>query len=499
VDLHVRLTGRTNLVEQIREQLRAAVLAGRLRPGDALPASRTLAARLGVSRNTVSTAYERLAAEGLLTTRTGAGTFVSGPPPTVEWSAPAAPGSGPEPGAGAEPPADPGTPRLRGAVFPRAVWNRIPPAPDLSHSPRFDFRPGMPDVRQFPFATWRRLLNQELRASRAGNGLPDQPSGHAGLRSAISRHIGLSRAVRAEPEDVLVTNGIQQAADLVGRVLLAAGDTVAIEEPGYRLARLLFESLGARVVGVPVDDQGLVVDALPPEARLVFVTPSHQMPTGVVMSLPRRLALLAWASRHGAAILEDDYDSEFRYTDQPLEPLQCLDGEGRVIYAGSFSKVLLPTLRLGFLVAPPTLRHALRSAKFLTDWHTSLPAQAALARFIDEGGLARHLRRSRNVYRRRHELVSAALTGELARWLEPIPSAAGLHIGAFLRDAVADRIGRVLADASAAGVEVLRFSYVAHIGSSRPGLLFGYGAIPAERIEDGLDRFRHYLGAAVSS
>ncbi|MDG4831786.1 PLP-dependent aminotransferase family protein [Solwaraspora sp. WMMD1047] len=492
MDLHVRLTGRTNLVAQIREQLRAAVLAGRLRPGDVLPASRTLAARLGVSRNTVSTAYERLAAEGLLTTRTGAGTFVSGPPPAGERPGPAVPGPESEPA----PPTDPGT---RGALAPRAVWNRIPPAPDLSRSPRFDFRPGMPDVRQFPFATWRRLLNQDLRASRVGNGLPDQPSGHAGLRSAITRHIGLSRAVRAEPDDVLVTNGTQQAADLVGRVLLTAGDTVAVEEPGYRLIRLLFESLGARVVGVPVDDQGLVVDALPPEARLVYVTPSHQMPTGVAMSLPRRLALLGWAGRHDAAILEDDYDSEFRYTDQPLEPLQCLDVEGRVVYAGSFSKVLLPTLRLGFLVAPPTLRHALRSAKFVTDWHTSLPTQAALARFIDEGGLARHLRRSRNVYRRRHELVAAALSGDLAPWLEPIPSAAGLHLGAFLRDGVADRIGRVLADARAAGVEVLTFSHVAAAGSSRPGLVFGYGAIPAERIEEGLHLFRHHLRNASAA
>nr|MDT0659707.1 PLP-dependent aminotransferase family protein [Micromonospora sp. DSM 115978] len=486
MDLHVRLVGGTNLVGQICQQLRAAVLDGRLRPGDALPASRVLAARLGVSRNTVSTAYERLTAEGLLTARTGAGTYVSRSSPVADPAGP----SGPEPGPGPV-----GPPRPAGAVLPRAVWNHVPPPPDLSNTPRFDFRPGLPDVRQFPFATWRRLLNVELRASRTGNGMPGDPAGHHGLRVAIARHIGLSRAVRALPEDVLVTNGIQQAVDLVSRVLLEPGDTVAVEEPGYRLPRLLFESLGARVVGVPVDDQGLVVDALPAGARLVFVTPSHQMPTGVAMSLARRMDLLAWASRHGAAILEDDYDSEFRYTDQPLEPLQSLDHDGRVVYTGSFSKVLLPTLRLGFLVAPPSLRAALRAAKFVTDWHTALPAQAALAQFIDEGGLARHLRRSRGVYKRRHELIATALLGEFTDWLEPIPSAAGLHIGAFVRAPVAGGIHRVLADSYAAGAQVLHFSHLAEVGSTRPGVVIGYGAIPTERIGEGLERFRASLKA----
>jgi GntR family transcriptional regulator/MocR family aminotransferase len=179
--------------------------------------------------------------------------------------------------------------------------------------------------------------------------------------------------VRADAADLIVTNGIQQAVDLVGRVLLDQGACAAVEDPGYPPPRRLLESLGARVVAVPVDDQGLVVEALPGDARLVYCSPSHQFPLGMAMSLGRRMALLAWAARQGAAIVEDDYDSEFRFTGHPIEPLHSLDRDGRVIYVGFFSKSLLPTLRLGFLVAPPSLRRALRAAKFLSDWHTSLP------------------------------------------------------------------------------------------------------------------------------
>ena len=240
------------------------------------------------------------------------------------------------------------------------------------------------------------------------------------------------------------------------------------------------------MVGVPVDAEGLVTDALPDDARLVYVTPAHQFPLGVAMSLRRRLALLAWAERTGAAIVEDDYDSEYRYGGRPLEPLHGLDHTGRVLYVGSFSKVLLPTLRLGFVVAPPPLHDALRKAKHLTDWHTQVPLQAAAARFVADGHLARHIRRMRAVYAPRHQMIQAALTGPLAAHLRVIPSAAGLHVAALLRTGGDDTA--VVTRALARDVALQPLSHF-RIGTDGPqGLVLGYGAIPTEHIDEGLRR-----------
>jgi GntR family transcriptional regulator/MocR family aminotransferase len=241
---------------------------------------------------------------------------------------------------------------------------------------------------------------------------------------------------------------------------------------------------------VPVDPHGLVVGALPRHTRVVYVTPSHQYPLGVSMVLPRRLALLAWAERHNAAIIEDDYDSEFRFGERPIEPLQTLDTAGRVVYLGSFSKTLLPTFRLGFVVTPPSLRAAVHKAKYVTDWHTSMLVQAALARFIDDGGFARHIRKMGSVYRLRHAMVVHGLTNELADHLEVIPSAAGLHVTALARTASADRIAAVVRRASDAGVEVQELSRFAVNPPGRAGLVMGYGVIPTARVEEGLHRLR---------
>jgi GntR family transcriptional regulator/MocR family aminotransferase len=370
----------------------------------------------------------------------------------------------------------------------------LPPqfAPDVP----YDFRAGLPDARLFPYAAWRRLLSAELRGDGGELGVPCPPAGHPGLRSAIARHIGVSRNVQAGADDIVVTCGIQQAMDLAARVLLEPGACVALEEPGYIPPRLLFESLGARVVGVPVDDEGLIVDALPDRTRLVYVTPSHQFPLGMAMSMSRRLALLDWAEEHDAAILEDDYDSEFRYTDQPLEPLHSLDRYARVLYLGSFSKVLLPTLRLGFVVAPAPLSHALNAAKFVSDWHTHLPLQAALARFIDDGSFARHIRRMRAAYRIRHERVVAALRGPMSAWLDLIPSAAGLHVSARVRPGTSLDTAALRARATERGVEILDFSQCATGSKDRPGVLVGYGAIPTNRVDEGLRRLHGCLADA---
>jgi GntR family transcriptional regulator / MocR family aminotransferase len=472
MEVHVSLPaagGRGDLSARIYRQLRDAVLDGRLRPGERVPPTRELAARLDVSRNTVAAAYDRLTAEGLLVGRVGAGTYVCSEPLAPAGTARSAPGGG--------------------EIRPRPRWDGLEPRVTTARGTvAYDFDVGVPDVRLFPFPAWRRLVVHELTPAAqppAGYGGPD---GLPGLRAAIARYIGLSRSVRAGADDVVVTRGAQQALDLVGRVLLDPGDVVAVEEPGYPPARNLFRSLGARVVGVPVDGEGLVVDALPAAARLVYTTPSHQFPLGTPMSLARRAALLGWAERAGAAVIEDDYDSEYRFSDRPLEPLQSLDRGGRVVYVGSFSKTMLPMLRLGFLVAPASLLPALRVARQLSDWHGDLPAQAALARFLDEGLLSRHLRRASREYAGRHARILAALRGELARWLEPVPSAAGLHLCARLRPGVRVDMAAVVARARERDVFVSALGSFAGVPPDPDGLVIGYGAVRPERIEEGMRR-----------
>jgi GntR family transcriptional regulator/MocR family aminotransferase len=270
---------------------------------------------------------------------------------------------------------------------------------------------------------------------------------------------------------------------------------VAVEDPGYSPIRLLFEAAGARVAAVPVDDEGLVVDALPTETRLVHVSPSHQFPLGMSMSLARRRALIAWAADHDAAVIEDDYDSEYRYGPRPIEALQTLDTSGRVIYVGSFSKTMLPTLRLGFVIVPESLRMATQAAKFLTDWHTSLPLQAALATFIDDGLFARHVRRMRTVYQERFERVVEVLERTFTDELAIIPSSVGLHVSALARTASVDQIARLVRTASAAGVACLPLSLFSAGENPRAGLLLGYGAIDPDRIEPGLNRLKGCFAA----
>ena len=303
----------------------------------------------------------------------------------------------------------------------------------------------------------------------------------------------MSRGVHVSPEQVVVTNGTQQALDIVAGVLAAPGDDVAVEDPGYTPPWQLFAARGLRVTGVPVDDEGIVVDRLPDSARLVYVTPSHQYPLGTTMSLARRSALLRWADRHGGAVVEDDYDSEFRFAGRPVEPLQTLDRSGRVVYVGSFSKTMLPTLRIGFVAAPPSLVPALQAAKFLTDWHTSLPTQVALAWFIDEGHFARHLRRMRAVYRERHDRLVDALSRAFADDLQVVPSSCGLHVSAIAPGLTPEEVGRVVRRAAAADVAVQPLSMFRVGVEARAGLVAGYGALEADDIDEALRRLRRAL------
>jgi GntR family transcriptional regulator/MocR family aminotransferase len=478
MEIHVTLEGRGDLSARIYRQLLDAILDGRLRPGERLPPTRELARRLDVSRNTVAVAYERLAAEGVVSGRIGAGTHVSGEPIRSVHARHAPAGTG---------------------VQPRPLWRlaarATPPKPPAA---AYDFRVGSPDARLFPFTAWRRLVARELRPGSLRWETYGDPGGHAGLRDAIARRVGVSRTVRADADDVIVTQGAQQAFDLIGRVLIEAGACVAVEDPGYPPVRQLFHSLGARVVSVPIDDEGLVVSAIPRAARLIYVTPSHQFPLGTPMSLQRRAALLEWVEKRGAVVIEDDYDSEFRFEGRPLDPLQRLDRTGRVIYVGSFSKVMLPTLRVGYLIAPASLQPALRTAKRLSDWHGELPTQAALARFIDEGLLARHIRKVAREYTLRHASIVEAIQVGFDGRLRAVPSVAGLHVTAEVTPGVRLDLEQVVRRAETWGVVVRTLAdFSAH--SSRTGLVMGYGMIPTDRIQEGMRRLARCVRIQVAS
>jgi GntR family transcriptional regulator/MocR family aminotransferase len=292
---------------------------------------------------------------------------------------------------------------------------------------------------------------------------------------------------------VVITCGAQHAIDLIGRVLLEPGDCVAVEDPGYVPVARLFGALGAKVAGVPVDDQGLVVDLLPPSARIVYVTPSHQFPLGMTMSMPRRRALLRWAERHDAAVIEDDYDTEFRYVDRPLEPIQRLDENGRVVYVGSFSKTFSPAVRLGFTVVPRPLARPIAAVRQLIDWHPPTATQTALAAFIEDGLLDKHIRRSRRVYAERHQLLTEALSGPLARYLTALTPHAGLHVATVLREGLCE--DEVLQAAAEHGIATAGLRECFHTSPPQQGLLIGFGAVSTKDLPVAL----RTLGGIVGS
>ena len=472
MDFHLRLEKDRDLARQVYQRVRAAILDGRLRQGDRIPPTRELARSLQISRNTVALAYEWLAAEGLVSGRQGAGSFVDAAPVSRL------------------------RPRNGAALRVRAVW-KTAPAPATAEGPRFDFGVGVPDASQFPFDVWRRALARQWRGSSA-EGLYGDPTGHPALRSAIARHVAIARGVSTRPEDIVVTNGAQGAFDLVARLLLEPGTRVAVEDPGYPRPRLLFESYGARVVPVPVDDEGLDIAALPENVSLIYVTPSHQFPLGMPMSHARRMALLAWAERRNAVVIEDDYDSEFRFGGRPLETLQSLAQGGRVVYVGSFSKSLLPALRIGFLVAPPSLTRPLAAASHVAGSDPPWAAQAALASLIDSGHFARHVRKMRRVYASRHERILRTLEDDLSRFLEPVPSVTGVHLAARLRSKDVRDEREILARARRVDVRFDRLSAYC-VGRPQPGLVLGYGAIRDADIPEGLRRLRTCCAAVLRS
>lgn len=506
-----------SLQQQLYTRLRDDILARRLRPGERLPPSRSLAGQLAVSRTTVVLVYEQLVAEGYAEARQGAGTFVSRQIPDEALEAARRPRLLHLPderpnrpahlqAAGAsdaslldEAPQDEHpelAPRLsvwgsRMTEVHGQVWGGDGRVAERYGPLPLDFRPGRPDWDTFPRQIWGRLTARQVREHSEQLASYGDPAGYRPLREAVATHLGQTRGVRCSAEQVVVVNGSQQGADLLIRLFLDPGNEAALEDPGYAGAALTLRAHGMIVRPVSVDDDGLDVAALPspddPAApRLVYVTPSHQFPTGATLSLPRRLRLLEWAARCGALIVEDDYDSDFRYSGRPLESLQGLDTHGVVAYVGSFSKALFPPLRVGFVVLPPHLVEPFVAAKWLADRQTATLDQQVLSDFIGEGHFERHLRRMRRLYQGRRDTLLQAIRTHFGGELAAGGDGAGLHLVGWLppgADAMA-----ISAEAARLGVAAppLDPYYQGHV--RRPGLMLGYAALDDERIVEGIVR-----------
>jgi GntR family transcriptional regulator/MocR family aminotransferase len=397
------------LYQQLYHRLQRAILAGRLPGGLKLPSTRALADELMVSRNTVITAYDQLTAEGYIESVEGSGTFVADVLPEqllTTAAVPAAPTANPRRAATDQPRL---TQRVQAMLTSPQIAPLLPPSANGRPRP---FSLGMSALDAFPYPIWSRLVARRARQLSIGALTYQEPAGYRPLREAIAAHVTVSRSVRCTPDQVVIVAGAQGGFDLVARLLLNPGDPVWMEDPGYVGARGAFLGAGAEVVPVPLDHEGLMVEIgreRAPDARLAYVTPSHQFPLGVTMSLARRLALLAWAKERNAYILEDDYNSEFRFAGRPLATLQGLDRAYRVIYVGTFSKVLAPALRLGYLILPPLLVEPFLAIRRLVDFHLPVLEQAVLADFMADGHYTRHLRRVRTLFAERRAALLSAL------------------------------------------------------------------------------------------
>jgi GntR family transcriptional regulator/MocR family aminotransferase len=443
---------------QIYKGYRAAILEGRLRPGQRLPSTRALANELGISRLPVLNAFDQLLHEGFIEGRAGAGTFVSSSI-LDEADKPA---------------------RAASHRPSRLVDGPQTPDPDTLLGP---FRVSMPALDQFPLKTWARLVARRARTMSIDAMAYGDSAGHYPLRLAIADYLRTARAVSCEASDVLIVSGSQMALRLCAMALLKRGDEVCVEDPSYPGARRALTATGARLRPVPVDDEGLVVRALASggrRRRVAYVTPSHQYPLGVSMSAPRRLELLEWARRNESWIIEDDYDSEFRYASRPLGSLQGMDTAARVIYVGTFSKVLFPSLRLGYIVVPPNLFKTFIDHRESLDIFSPTLSQLALSDFLSEGHFARHVRRMRATFL----WGRAALVEAIHRPVPPLTIAnadAGMHLTTWLPPAINDR--DVVRKAASRGISVHALSTCYVGNTSRMGLVLGFGGADEETID----------------
>jgi GntR family transcriptional regulator/MocR family aminotransferase len=475
------------LYRQIYESVRRAILSGRLVSGTRLPASRVLAKQLSVSRLTVVNAFEQLLAEGYLEGRTGAGTFVASKIPedllqvSETHKENAAAHSAPE--------------KVRISKFAERLTAAQSPVSRLLNSrAALPFKNGLTAISEFPFDVWEKIAMRVYRGSRYKISGYGEAAGYRPLREAVAAHFAASRGVRCDVEQIFITNGAQQALDLVGRVLLDAGERVWIEDPCYAEALAVFRAVGAQITPVPVNAEGFDLEAAElraAPAKLVYITPSHQYPTGVTMSLARRLSLLEWARRTGAWIIEDDYNSEFRYAGRPLASLQNLDETGRVIYVGTFSKTIFPALRLGCMIVPRNLIDVFRAARNLCDCHSPIFEQAILADFIAEGHFARHLRRMRTLYEKRQNFLVEEAEKNLRGLLSVAKAPSGMHLIGWLGEGFDDRA--VAEKAFENGLHLAPLSAYCIENRLPAGLILGYTGFDEAQIRQGVAKLNEIL------
>ena len=471
---------RVPLYRQLYEGYRDAIVERRLGPGQRIPSTRSLAVELRISRIAVLNAFEQLLAEGYFEARSGSGTFVAGSLPDELLR----PRRTPSPR-----PARPPSPRVIAA----RAEALLPDEPGPWHRRSGPFHPAEPPIDHFPIEVWSKIVARHARSTDPRMLHHAAPSGLPGLREAVAEYLGAARAVRCEPEQVIIVGGSQSALDLAARVLLDPGTPVWVEEPGYRGVRRVLTLAGARPVPVRVDEEGLDVAAgiaRCASARAAFVTPSHQYPLGVTMSASRRLQLLDWARRSGAWVIEDDYDSEYRFRNLPIGSLQGLDRHSRVIYIGTFTKMLFPAIRIGYLVVPPDLVRVFAEVRRGTDMFSPTLHQAALADFIREGHFARHIRRIRLVCRQRRSALIEAIDRELAGELRVVGDDAGMYLTALLLRRTDDIEISARAAERDLGVPPLSECYAE---TPVPGLILGYGGTPAERIPGAVAGLRRVI------
>ena len=486
MDLAIALDSNSSipLHQQIYEELRQAILKGRLSPGSRIPSTRALSKSLGISRFTVTQSYDQLSSEGYLETIVGCGTFVCKQlPDDLLYSAPIESSSK----------VAQRSIKLSGYGRILIYADNVPKINDSSLT--INFRFGRPAFDQFPIELWRRLLSRYCSADLNWLDYSTDPLGYKPLREEITRYLSRSRAVNCEPDQILITNGTQQALDLILRLLIEPEEIIAIEDPGYESARLIFQTHGARILPISVDESGLIVNQLQKfsslNIRLVYVTPSHQFPTGAILSLPRRLQLLAWAQENGTLIIEDDYDSEYRYDGRPIPALQGLDRNECVLYVGTFSKVLFPSLRIGYLVLPKSLVSIFTRAKWLNGRHLPILEQQVLTDFIQAGHLERHIRKMRALYDRRRQALVQALKTHVGKKATILGEKAGIHLMVGLQTDLTDEdiIQR------AAKVDVGMISATSHYlnPESKGEFIFGYGELTKQQLQEGIRRLAQIL------
>ena len=489
MDIALRLDNQSerSLRRQLYEELRGAILSGRLAARSRLPSTRGLAESLGISRTTVTECYEDLISEGYLHAKIGSGTFVCdylpeqllkvAPSPTSKSVA-----------------KQTRLPQSLSAYGTRIL--KMPRLGDGEGQMSLNFAHWRPALDHLPFRVWRRLIARHIHAAEPTNfDYSEDPLGHQPLREAVARYIVKSRAVRCEPSQVFICAGAQGAMDLITRVLVDPQDEVAIEDPGYLGARNIFAAQGAKLLPVHLDESGLNVDELKSQSssktRFVYVSPSHQFPTGVLLSLSRRLELLSWAQEQNAFVIEDDYDSEYRYRGRPVPALQGLDQNERVIYVGTFSKVLFPSLRLGYMVVPQSLVGALSRAKRLTDRQSPLVEQSALTDFINEGHLERHVRRMRTLYGQRREALVEAFSVHLKGRATIIGDEAGMHVMVRLKTTLTD--SELIARAAKRGVELISARQYYLQAKYNSEFIFGYSNLTERQIRTGVKKLSEVL------